>query len=606
MTEKLKMEQDPMSPVLETIKQVCPAAVNDNGTIDFDVLKSELSDSVVEGQRERYEFDWVGKENAIREYKRKIRKTLRPVVEDSKNWETTQNLYIEGDNLDALKLLQKSYLHKVKMIYIDPPYNTGNDFVYCDDFAEDCKQYLDKKEVCDADGNRLFVNKRDNGQYHSNWCSMMYPRLKLARDLLSDDGLIFISIDDHEQANLKKICDEIFGEGNFIAQFNWMKTSTPPSLSKNVRKKFEYVLCYAKKQNDTGLNGGIVEGGDMPLLNDGNSFGTLVFPKDSVVFKIPDGKYKAGQYDRVSLEKDIIVENGKSITDVELSGNFKWQQSTLNEEVKAGTVFRIKTERFAIRYERSGERIKVPSNVISKEECNVGTNEDAQKDIISLFNQKIMDYPKPVSLLKYVINMKTSEDDIVLDFFSGSATTAHAIMRLNAEDGGCRKFIMVQLPEPTAEDSEAFKAGYKNICEIGKERIRRAGDKIVAETGRTDLDIGFRVLRIDLSNMKEVYYKPSDTKQSGLLDLVDNIEDGRTDMDLLFGVMVDCGLPLNMPIETKTSHGKTYYVVNNADLIACFEDSISEDLIREIAKQKPICAVFKDFSFAEAKDKVNV
>lgn len=606
MIEKLELEQNPLSETVEKIREICPAAVTRDGKIDFEELKTSLATDVAEDTIEKYEFTWVGKNAAKAEANRPIRKTLRPVVADSKDWDNTKNLYIEGDNLDALKLLQESYLGKVKMIYIDPPYNTGNDFVYCDNFKMGCAEFIEKSGQCDADGNRLFANTKTNGRFHSDWCSMMYPRLKLARDLLSDDGLIFISIDDHEQANLKKICDEIFGEGNFIAQFNWMKTSTPPSLSKNVRKKFEYVLCYAKKQNDTGLNGGIVEGGDMPLLNDGNSFGTLVFPKDSVVFKIPDGKYKAGQYDRVSLEKDIIVENGKSITDVELSGNFKWQQSTLNEEVKAGTIFRIKTERFAIRYERSGERIKVPSNVISKEECNVGTNEDAQKDIISLFNQKIMDYPKPVSLLKYVINMKTSEDDIVLDFFSGSATTAHAIMRLNAEDGGCRKFIMVQLPEPTAEDSEAFKAGYKNICEIGKERIRRAGAKIKAENPDKDLDIGFRVLRVDSDNMADIAKRPSDITQGQLKLDVENIVPERSDLDLLFGVMVDCGLMLDMPIETKQMDDKTYYVVNHGDLVACFEKNIPEKLIYEIARMNPVCAVFRDSSFAEPKDKINL
>lgn len=612
MTEKLKMEQNPMSPVLETIKQVCPGAVNDNGTIDFDVLKSELSDSVVEGQRERYEFDWVGKENAKREYRRKIRKTLRPQIEDSKNWKTTKNLYIEGDNLDALKLLQKSYLHKVKMIYIDPPYNTGNDFVYCDDFAEDCKQYLDKKEVCDADGNRLFVNKRDNGQYHSNWCNMMYPRLRIAKDLLTNDGVIFISIDDNEQANLRKICDEIFDESNFVIEFVWKCRNSLQHEEPLVSKQTERICLYCKNKSTYSANKNIC-------------FNRVRKPFDATEYKNPDNDPRGPWLSSGKTRNDgrpsytVTSPTGVKFTKpwIPSPAEFKkWEDEGLIWWGKDGNSIPRKKSFLKdfkgnaisdILFDEYTDEVIGENNIKRTKRWEIGTTESGTKGLKELFDATVVfDYPKPYTLIEFFCKIATNPDDIILDFFSGSATTAHAVMQLNAEDDGNRKFIMVQLPEPTAEDSEAFKAGYKNICEIGKERICRAGDKIVAETGKTDLDIGFRVLRVDSSNMKEVYYKPSDTQQSGLLDLVDNIEDGRTDMDLLFGVMVDCGLPLDMPIETKISHGKTYYVVNNADLIACFEDSISEDLIREIAEQKPICAVFKDSSFAEAKDKVNV
>ena len=320
---------------------------------------------------------------------------------------------------------------------------------------------------------------------------MMYPRLKIARDLLTDDGVIFISIDDHEVHNLRKICDDIFGEENFVAIFNWMKTATPPSLSKNIRKKFEYVLCYLQDNENKGLNGGVVEGGDMPLINETNKYTTLKIPKENLCFKIPDGIYKSVKYGRTTIEEGLEIQNGKALNDLILSGNFKWSQQKLDEEVKSGTRFWIKTDKFAVRYERIGERVKTPANIISKEECNVLTNEEAQKEIKNLFLKKIIDYPKPTSLIKYLVSTYIKSDDFVMDFFSGSATTAHAVMQLNAEDGGNRKFIMVQLPESCNEKSEAFKAGYKNICE-----------KIIEETGKTDLDVGFRVLKLDSSNMK--------------------------------------------------------------------------------------------------------
>jgi adenine-specific DNA-methyltransferase len=580
MIEKLKMEQNPMSPVLETLKQVCPGAVNEDGTVDFDVLKTELSDSITEGKRERYEFDWVGKENAKREYKRKIRKTLRPVVADSKNWETTKNLYIEGDNLDALKLLQKSYLRKVKMIYIDPPYNTGNDFVYCDDFAEDCKEYLDKKEVCDAEGNRLFVNKRDTGHYHSNWCNMMYPRLKMARDLLTNDGVIFISIDDNEVANLKKICDEIFGEKNFVGGLIHQRAKGG-GQAKHIVKGHDYILVYGKNLVNVVLARKKVVQQKTYEIN-----GELYIKNTDVVRKV-FGKYDAALGDRRCFYEQLLEYKGDA------------KKAEIDKQIASGDLFLEENDRgmhTICRYEKVADATSKLYSIIKV------LSEEGKKELDDLRINNFS-YPKPTELLKQLVEcVGGSDETIILDFFSGSATTAHAIMQLNANDGGNRRFIMVQLPEKCDEGSR-----FANICEIGKERIRRAGEKIKAEHPDKDLDIGFRVLRVDSSNMKDVYYKPSETSQTGLLDAVDNIKNDRTDMDLLFGVMIDCGLPLDMPIETKEVNGKKYYVVNGSDaLVACFEEHISEDLIREIASHKPMCAVFKDSSFAEAKDKVNV
>ncbi|MBP5466457.1 MAG: site-specific DNA-methyltransferase, partial [Clostridia bacterium] len=496
-----------------------------------------------------------------------------------------------------------------KMIYIDPPYNTGNDFVYNDDYAESSEEYLESSGQYDEQGNRLVQNTESNGRFHTDWLNMIYPRLKVAKDLLSDDGVIFISIDDNELYNMIKTCNEVFGEQNFIAQFNWIKTSTPPSLSKNIRKKFEYVLCYQKKGLLAGLNGGTTEGGDMPLLNEINKYASLKFKKETVLFKIADGTYKSGAYDRVVLENDVTIKDGKATADFVLSGHFKWTQSTVDEEIKQGTTFIIKTEKFAIRYAREGERIKLPSNILSKEECNVGTNEDAQKDILSLFGNKVMDYPKPVSLIKYLSKMVTEDNDIILDFFSGSATTAHAVMQLNAEDGGNRKFIMVQLPEKCDENSEAFKAGYKNICEIGKERIRRAGKKIKEPANLLEdpknVDVGFRVLKLDSSNMKDVYYKPSDYTQNLLDSLESNIKEDRTPLDLLFQVMLDLGKPLSAKIEEKEIAGKHVYIVNEDDLIACFDDGITEDVVKEIAKKKPLFAVFRDSGLSSDSTSTN-
>ena len=608
MTEKLKMEQNPLSVAVEKIKEICPAAVTSEGKIDFEELKTALRDDVAADVIEKYEFTWVGKNAAKAEANRPIRKTLRPVVEDSKNWDTTKNLYIEGDNLDALKLLQESYLGKVKMIYIDPPYNTGNDFVYCDEFAAGCEEYLDKKGLCDADGNRLFKNTETNGRFHSDWCSMIYSRLKIARDLLSDDGVIFISIDDNEQANLKKICDEVFGINNFVAQFAWNCATAGGIRPKFVSKTHEYVFVYAKQKDALPQFNVPLSPDAIRQYNKKDSKG--VYREKDFLFRNPSNNINQ-KYGIMCPDGEIVYPREGYI--------YRFVKETFEQALKDDLIVFKRTKTGPVRLEDGSP---ANWNIYVKKYLNEGMGCPSSllpKDLISIYNvgtqcvqtmfdgKRVFENVKPTDLISYFLQIITNKDDIVLDFFSGSATTAHAVMQLNAEDGGNRRFIMVQLPEKCDEDSEAFKAGYKNICEIGKERIRRAGEKIKSENPDKDIDIGFRVLRIDSTNMKDVYYKPSDTTQKTLLDAVDNIKSDRSDMDLLFGVMVDCGLPLDMPIETKTCDGKKYYVVNGGDyLVACFEPEISEKLVYEIANLKPTIAVFRDSSFADAKDKVNV
>ena len=612
--DRLKMEARPMDSILEKVAQICPAAVQDN-KIDFDRLKLELAPELNE-DAESYNFTWVGKKDAIMGAATPIRKTLRPCKEESKNWDTTKNLYIEGDNLDVLKLLQESYLGKVKMIYIDPPYNTGNDFVYCDDFADSCEEYMEKKGQCDVETNeRLFKNDESNGRFHSNWCTMIYPRLKVVRDLLSDDGVIFISIDDHEQANLSKICDEIFGEDNFVTLFVWEKKKKPSFLNTNLGVKTEYVLCYAKKRQELGaLSVDTTEvGKKYPINNAGNSVKDLLFPAHSVKFNIEDGiveKQDMSEGNIITyLENDVIIKNGVNENDFVLKGEWRYSQSKLDEIIESGDEIVISKIPFRPNHIKSGGEIKKIHNLLTMALYpQIGTNEDSTSELTKLGFSNFFDYAKPVSLMNFLVKACTYNDldSIVLDFFSGSATTAHAVMQLNAEDNGKRRFIMVQLPELTDEKSEAFKAGYKNICEIGKERIRRAGDKIVAETGKSDLDIGFKVLKLDETNMKDVYYNPAETSQSGLLDSVDNIKSDRSDLDLLYGVMIDLGLQLDLDVKEVKSGNTTYYNVDDGSLVACFAQNIPDSIIKEIAELKPLKVVFRDSSFADAPSKINV
>lgn len=620
--EKLNMHTpDLVSGNIEKIAALFPSAVtemrDEDGKIkrgiNFEVLKQLLSRDMVDGD-ERYEFTWVGKKQAIAEAARPITKTLRPVKEDSRNWDTTENLYIEGDNQEALKILQESYLGKVKMIYIDPPYNTGSDFIYRDNLERTQSEENEQMGMFDEEDNHLFKNMDTNGRFHSDWCSMIYSRLSLARNLLSEDGVIFISIDDSEQENLKKICDEVFGMQNFAAQFIWTKTATPPSLSHKCRKTVEYLLCYEKNINNTRYFGSLLAGGDAPLLNTGNPIKELVFPIGSVHFNyIENGTIYSGLYEKVELLDNITVVDSVNTNEFRMKAEFKWGQTMLNTEVSTGTYFIIKTNKLSIRFQRPYDEssFKTPNNFLNIElnkSNGIGTNESAIKELEELRFFKCFDFPKPISLIKYLINMvaKFNYTATVLDFFSGSATTAHAVMQLNAEDGGHRKFIMVQLPEPCDEKSEAYKAGYKNICEIGKERIRRAGDKIQSEHPNAKIDTGFRVFRVSESNMEDVYYHPEELTQTMLGGMVSNIKPDRTDLDLLYACLLDWGVEINLPHTAEVIDGCTVHNVDDGALVACFDENVPESVIHHMAELQPPRAVFRDSSFASDDSKINV
>ena len=570
--------------------------------INFELLKQMLSPDVVDGD-ERYEFTWVGKKAAIVEANKPIRKTLRPCVEESKNWDTTENLYIEGDNLEVLKLLQESYLGKVKIIYIDPPYNTGNDFIYADDFMRSQEEENEQMGMYDEDENRLFKNTDTNGRFHSDWCSMIYSRLMLARNLLTDDGVIFISIDDNELNSLIDIGKEIFGFDNYVATFIWEKRKTRENR-KIVSVRHDYIVCFTKTFEQRSNAIGLEEMNDeaieryknpdndprgvwtsVPAIAQGGhgtkaQFYTLISPK-GLSFNPPSGS--CWRYTQERMQQAI-------------NDNRIWFGSD-------GTgVPRIK------KFLSEGKQGLTPETLLATE--TVGTNDSAKRELVSLFNGiSVFETPKPVSLIIHIIGIcNNAKDGVFLDFFSGTATTAHAVMQLNAEDGGHRKFIMVQLPEKCDEASEAYKAGYKNICEIGKERIRRAGEKIKSESPMTtqDLDVGFRVLKLDDTNMKDVYYAPDDYDQGMLAGLESNIKDDRTDLDLLFGCLIDWGLPLSLPYSSEQIDGCTVHTYNDGDLIACFDANIPESVVKEIAKRKPLRAVFRDSGFASSPEKINV
>ena len=570
--------------------------------VNFELLKQMLSPDVVDGD-EAYEFTWVGKKAAIVEANKPIRKTLRPCVAESKDWDTTENLYIEGDNLEVLKLLQESYLGKVKMIYIDPPYNTGNDFIYADDFMRSQEEENEQMGMYDGDENRLFKNTDTNGRFHSDWCSMIYSRLILARNLLTEDGVIFISIDDNEQENLKKCCDEVFGARNFIAQIAWEKVHTRKNSAINFSSSHEYILCYAKvRRNYSG---------------DTVGFKRNLLPRDNTdAYSNPDndpkGPWKTDPitaHNYYAADYTITKPNGVVIKRPQ-DRYWAYSEDTMKRMIAENAIVwgEGNSMPLAKRYLCDVQDGLVPVTLFSREFA--GDSSQAKKQIDSLFEEckGVFDYTKPVKLITRLLQIGSNPKDIVLDFFSGSATTAHAVMQLNAEDGGRRKFIMVQLPEKCDESSEAYKAGYKTICEIGKERIRRAGDKIKTESPMTtqDLDIGFRVLKLDDTNMKDVYYAPDDYDQGMLAGLESNIKDDRTDLDLLFGCLIDWGLPLSLPYKSEQIDGCTVHTYNDGDLIACFDANIPESVVKEIAKRKPLRAVFRDSGFASSPEKINV
>lgn len=599
--------------------------------INFELLKQMLSPDVVDGD-EAYEFTWVGKKAAIVEANKPIRKTLRPCVAESKDWDTTENLYIEGDNLEVLKLLQESYLGKVKMIYIDPPYNTGNDFIYADDFKMESEEWKVESGEWSEEGDRLFKNTDTNGRFHSDWCSMIYSRLMLARNLLSEDGVIFVSIDDGEQENLKRILNESFGESNFIATIV-RNTNSSKNQSLFVSVSHEYCLIYAK---------------NIETLKIKHAESKWSVPKNNINEYIA----KVKQLQKEGLTLDEITEELKTLTKyprfVDFTNYWYFDERGLYSKGDLGGVpngnkqqlwnpitqsydpvppggFRFNPEKLEqlskegrIHFHTDGSlpRIKryLDENLNQRPKSIMSDDQRPDSSMMQEFNTPF-DNPKQLAFIKRITGI-ADDDSIILDFFSGSATTAHAVMQLNAEDGGHRKFIMVQLPEKCDESSEAYKAGYKNICEIGKERIRRAGEKILKEqlannnstlnSPNSKLDIGFRVLKLDSTNMKDVYYAPSDYDQDFLTQMESNIKDDRTDLDLLFGCLIDWGLPLSLPYKSEQIDGCTVHTYNDGDLIACFDANVPESVVKEIAKRKPLRAVFRDSGFASSPEKINM
>lgn len=579
--------------------------------IDFEKLKQNLSDSVMSERAERYQFTWPDKSKAILLANSPINATLRPCREDSVDFDNTQNLYIEGDNLDVLKCLKETYLHKVKMIYIDPPYNTGNDFVYEDDFAQSSEEYLANSGQFDEQGNRMFTNAESNGRFHTDWLNMIYPRLKVARDLLTDDGVIFISIDDNEVENLRKVCDEVFGEQNFVDCLHWKKKKQPSFLAKHTAKVMEYVIVYAKNTFKLEkLSIEKVSDSNKKVININNKVSSRIFkPGVRVKSEEQTGIIKAGVYTGRSMDveykNDIYYENGRTTNEVEVVSKFSDSQSNIDTFIQKDLLYI--TKNFLLRRDVGEEAAEKRKSITDLLLNDYGDNQESDKEFLELFDKKYFDYTKPIKLIYNLVKSNFTEEGIILDFFSGSATTAHAIMQLNSEDGGNRKFIMVQLPEKTDEKSEAFKAGYKNICEIGKERIRRAGKKIKEESPLTtqDLDIGFRVLKLDSTNMQDIYYSPKDISQADLFSQVDNVKPDRTGEDLLFQVMLELGATLDSKIETTTVAGKTIYNVAEGYLVACFDPDVTDEVVKAIAQMQPAYAVLRDTSMKDDSTATN-
>ena len=622
--EKMRMETADMTAKnVETIGKLFPNCITETveggvlkRAINFKMLRQMLSEDIIDGD-EAYEFTWVGKKASIVEANKPIRKTLRPCPEESVDWNTTENLYIEGDNLEVLKLLQESYLNKVKMIYIDPPYNTGRDFIYNDNFRQSLEEYSNETGAVNIDGMKMFKNTDANGRFHSDWCSMMYIRLKIARDLLSDEGVIFISIDDNELDDLKKICAEIFGETNFIGCAGRI-TKKSNNKGDFWAPNFDYLLTFAKNKSAT-----------IPFLGEANTAAYNLVDEDG---PRAGEKYQLVRLYMSSLQNrnpeqrfwiecpdgSKIIPPGETFPPERPNlgdGIWRWSRSTYEANIDKIVIKKVSSSNLI---DENGNPAKW--NVFTKtylndviEKSSAKPNSFIENHINQIASHELnaleipFDYAKPTSLIKYLMKVaKVADKDIVLDFFSGSASTADAVMHLNAEDGGNRKFIMVQLPEPCDEKSEAFKAGYPNICEIGKERIRRAAKKIAEENPDAKFDGGFRVFKLDDSNMNDVYYAVGDYTQDMLSMLESNVKSDRTDLDLLFGCLLEWGLPLSLPYNSEVIEGCTVHNYNDGDLIACFDEDISDNVIKEIAKKQPLRAVFRDSSFANSPSKINV
>ena len=621
--DKLKMHspnltQDNLARIAELFPDCVTEARGEDGSVklavDFEKLRQEISDSIVDGPQERYQLNWPGKREALLTANAPIAKTLRPCRDESVDFEATKNLFIEGDNLDALKLLQETYLGKVKMIYIDPPYNTGNDFIYEDDFAEGSDAYKLRSNQVDEDGNRLVLNTSTNGRFHSDWLSMMYARLKLTRNLLTNDGVIFISIDENEAANLRRLCDEIFGEANFVAQ---LTVIVKPEGRRYgfFAKTHDYVIVYCRNHEHASLNEIMVEGLEHPHSDEFGGF-TLKGLRNRNV-----QAFNSTNRPNLRYPFFVDIENPDSngfckVSTVPLDGHLKVEASTVDglqsvwrwgkekSEKEKDSLLAYKGADGEIRvFQKERKLSQMAKTVLADKDfiSNKGT-----KELQALLGKGIFDFPKPVALVKLLATIGSNEDSIVLDFFSGSATTAHAVMQLNAEDGGSRRFIMVQIPEPTTEGSEALKAGYMNISDIGKERIRRVGRQMRNES--IGIDIGFRLLKIDTSNMVDLFYAPDALEKPNLDLFVDNIKPDRTPEDLLFQVMLDWGVDLALPIAKQTVQGKDLFLVDGNALAACFDGhgGVDEAFVKELAKVQPLRVVFRDAGFKDSSVKINV
>lgn len=612
--EKLKMHspnltQDNIARIRELFPNCVTEAKGEDGavklTVDFDQLRQELADSIVEGSQERYHLNWPGKREAMLSANSPIAKTLRPAREESENFDATQNLFIEGDNLEALKLLQETYLGKVKLIYIDPPYNTGSDFVYSDDYAENTNEFLIRSNQVDSVGGRLVVNSESNGRFHSDWLSMMYARLRLARNLLKENGAIFVSIDDHERDNLKKILDEVFGESNFLGSIIWRKKASPDARS-TIGSVHDYILAYVRNGDNPKASIGKMSLSEKRRASFTNPDNDPRGPWASVDMTGMIGRATKDQFFKVTLPsgRELGPPEGRSWGLIEKTFDALKADKRIWFGLGGDNVPRVK------QFLSESEGQTVPTYWGFDE---VGSNEDATNELLELFKKpKLFDTPKPTALIERVIEIATKKDrgDIVLDFFAGSCTTAHATLKSNAKDGGNRKYIMVQIDDSTDETSEAFKAGYKTIAEISKERIRRAGQKVLEGACHDDWskDAGIRVLKIDTSNMADVYYSP-DSIDKGNLDLfVDNIKSDRNPEDLLFQVMLDWGVDLALPIAKQSIQGKDVFFVDGNVLAACFDasGSIDEAFVKELANQQPLRVVFRDAGYKDSAAKINV
>lgn len=613
MSEKLDMASpDIVSQNIQNIAQLFPNCVTEgeNGlAIDFDLLKQELSADIVDGLKERYRLEWPGKREAIVTANLPTNKTLRPVREDSVDFDNTENLYIEGDNLEVLKLLQESYLGKIKMIYIDPPYNTGKDFVYKDNFTGDKEEHSEDSGFKDELQNRLVQNPDTSGRYHSDWLTMMYPRLKLARNLLTDDGVIFISIDDYEVHNMRKICDEVFGESNFVDTLKWKRKKQPSFLAKHTAKVMEYILVYAKDKYE--LEKLSIEGtsdSTKKVINVSNNESLRKFSKGVRVKLGGKGIIRSGRYTIKTMDveylSDVYYDNGYTTNEVDVIARFSTTQENIDKFINEDLLFI--TSNYGLRRDVSEEEIGKRKSITDLL-LDWGDNQDSDNEMRDLFDSsEYFDYTKPSKLLENLIKSNYTENNIVLDFFAGSSTTAAAVLSLNSIDDGKRKFIMVQLPENISPENIAFtKNGFATIPEIGKERIRRAAQKIKKETGK-EIDYGFRVYRLDSSNMQEVYYTPSQYEQKDLELFADNVKPGRTADDLVAQIMLDWGLSLSLKIEKTKIAGKEVHKIDEDALFCCFDTGIAEDFAKELAAYKPMRIVFRDSSFASDTAKENV